>query len=426
MYKLNSKFLRPKKASVLQEWHETPFEKKKGLEIWSGHEATILPLKRVEGDSLLFGRAGVVDSQGEYVQLSAIKQRIDYSYPVQNVVYRDEKVVYCGYLVKQWGHFLVEAVSRLWYFLENNESVVKYVFVVGENEPCTVSGNYKEFLELLGVYDKLEIINKPIKFKEVIVPELGYKWRRHYSDSYKNIFDVVVANANYNKEWRVREKVYMSRSKLKKISNIECGNDMLDDYFEKNGYYVVYPEKISLSELIFLLNNCEECASISGTLPHNMLFAKDKSKLVVIERNVLNNEIQADVNRIKELDVTYVDANIPLYSVNLGYGPFIMAYNNKLELFTKERDYVAPNERYLSEKYLKTCFVRYMKAYSRAYRYQWFMEDWSIAYCNYIREGYKDGIVYYGKYINGLEPFRWYHYFMPHYWKQMIKRIIRR
>ena len=53
-------------------------------------------------------------------------------------------MVFCGYFINHWGHFLVEAVSRLWYFIqEDNTQIDKYVFVVGENEHRILKGNYK-------------------------------------------------------------------------------------------------------------------------------------------------------------------------------------------------------------------------------------------------------------------------------------------
>ena len=67
--------------------------------------------------------------------------------------------MYCGYLVPQWGHFLVEAVTRLWFFLKNDLSIDNYVFFIEENSDRSVSGNYREFLELLGVWNKIEVKN---------------------------------------------------------------------------------------------------------------------------------------------------------------------------------------------------------------------------------------------------------------------------
>ncbi len=422
--KINYEYLRSKKAFYLKEWYTMTFEHRNNLKAPIYSNAVILPLKKFSEDNLLFGRGGVIDENKEYVNHSAIDNRVQFAYEYDECDFENKKVVYCGYLVNHWGHFLVEAVSRLWYFLRNDNTVDKYVFFVGYGEIREIKGNYKEFFELLGIYDKIEIINKPTCYKNVIVPELGYKWREYFSDDYKNIFNKIVENAKIESEWDVSNKIYFSRSKLKGVNKKEFGLDMLDSYFEKNGYRVVYPERISLSHLIFLIRNAETVASLSGSLPHNMLFAEDCSKLEIIERNVLNNEIQIDVNRMKCLNVTYVDANIAIYLINLGYGPFILSYKGNLEKFTEGNKYCPPDKKYYNDKYMKKCFIKYMKAYIDAYHYSWFMEDWMIRYTDYIREAYFEGEKYFGKYINGLKPFKLSHYFKLHYIKQIIKSLI--
>lgn len=330
-------YLRPKKAAALMDWGLCTFEKMTKLEVWAGEKATILPLKRFSEDNLLFGRAGVIDADGEYVNLSAIERRVQHAYPVHDSEYRDERVIYCGYVVKHWGHFLVEAVARFWYALESTD---KLIFVTDEGKENGLTGNYKEFFELLGVYDRVEIINKPTCFREVVVPQLGYKTNAYFSDEYRSIFSRIADNVDTPDGWTGPEKIYLSRSHLKGVSRKESGHDMLNNYFAKNGYQVIHPQELSLSGLILLLKHCSECAAFSGTLPHNMLFAPDGSKLIIVERYALNNEIQLDVNRMKYLDVTYIDANMTIYPVGVGFGPFIMVYNEQMDTFQKIEDIV--------------------------------------------------------------------------------------
>ena len=424
--KINYNYLRNKKATNLREWHNKEFKKKDSLNVEIFENATILPLKKFEGDSLLFGRGGLVDKNGRYVEKSAIKNRVEFSYEFEIKERKEETVVYCGYLVNHWGHFLIEAVSRLWYFLEEDKSIDKYVFFIDFEETREIKGNYKEFFELLGIWNKIEIINKATQYKKVIVPDLGYKWLDYYSDQYKNIFNRIADNIKINSEWESKEKIFLTRSYLKKAQKVEFGLDMLDNYYIKNGYEVIAPENLTLSHLIYLIRNAKICASISGTLPHNMLFAKDNQKLVIIERNIINNEIQANINIIKQLYVTYIDENIAIYPVHIGHGPFIFSYSGLLEKYTKDNNYIPPKEKYCSNIYLKRCFKKYMKEYRAFYHYQWFMEDWEVPYTDYIREAYIDGLKYFEKYLNGDKPFKVSQYFRIHYIKQFIKKIIKK
>lgn len=425
MCTIDYRYLRPQKAAALRAWHEAPFEKREELTLWQGKNATILPLRRVESDGFLFGRGGVVDEAGNYVDLSAIPLRVQLRYPFENPAYRDEKVVYCGYLVKHWGHFLVEAVARLWYFLEKDPTIDKYVFFLNENEQREVRGNYRLFLELLGIWDKLEFINRPTTYREVIVPELGFKCRSHYSQKFLDVYNTVAESITVNPDWPIYEKLYYSRSQLQKGQGFEFGLEVLDDFYAKNGYTILYPEKVPLDEMIHYIRNSKVVATLSGSLPHNMLFASNGQRLEIVERCVLNNDFQTNVNRMRQLQVTYIDANIPVYTVDM-VGPFIMGYNDCMERFATDNGYVAPKAEFTTPAYLKKCFVSYMKSYQDLYRYNWFMDDWYAEHADYLHEAYLAGHKYFGDYLDGKRPFRWHHYFELHYFKQFIKRLLKR
>ncbi|MCD8026989.1 MAG: glycosyltransferase family 61 protein, partial [Clostridiales bacterium] len=220
------------------------------------------------------------------------------------------------------------------------------------------------------------------------------------------------------------DRIFFTRSQLKGASKSEFGLDMLDDYFRKNGFEIIAPERISLSKMIFLIRNAEVCASISGTLAHNMIFANDQQHLIIIERGVRTTYYQMGINHLRCLKITYIDANFCFYP--LYHSPFVFAYIGKLEEFTKDNAYLPADEKYYSKKYLKKLFKDYIKAYQNIYGYQWFMYDWMIEYTDCIYEAYQDSEKYFLNYLNGTAPFKLSHYFKWKYIKQFIKKIIKR
>ncbi len=424
MLSIDYRYLRPKKAEALKKWYDAPVEVREDPEIWQGKNATILPLRRDPSFGLLFGKGGVVDENGGYVALSAIEKRVQGAYPFENPEVKDEKVVYCGYLVNHWGHFLIEAVTRLWYFLENDETVDKYVFFLDENDEREIKGNYREFLQLLKIWDKLEIINKPTTYREVIVPELGIYSRISYTPKLLKVFDTVAENAAADPSWETPEKIYYSRSQFAKGQPFEFGFASLDNFFEKNGYTILYPEKVPLSRMIHYIRHSKVVASLSGSLPHNMLFANQGQKVEIVERLVISDDNQTDVNRMRELNVVYIDANIPVYTIDF-VGPFIMGYTPELQRFAQDNGYLPPDKEYLTEKHYKKCFAQYMKAYKDLYRYNWFQDDWYGPFADSLYEGFQAGHAYFGDYLDGKKPFLWHHYFELHYWKQLVKRMLK-
>lgn len=425
MHCIDYRYLRSKKVEAVKAWVEEPFERNENPKIWVGTNASILPLRRVEGDSLQFGRGGVLDSEGNYVDLSAVDDRVQFSYPYEKAEFVDQKVVYCGYLIDHWGHFLIEASTRLWYFLENDTTVDKYVFFLDENEQREIRGNYKVFFQLLGIWDKLEFINRPTTYREVIIPERGYQVRTSYSPKQLRIFDVIGDNVQVDPSWETPEKIYLSRSMLEKAKPFEFGFDALDNFFEKNGYTILYPERIPLGQMIHYIRNCKVVAALQGSLTHNMLFGHDGQKIEIIERQVITDDNQVDINRMRGLHAVYVDANIPIYTIDC-VGPYIMGYTDCLKRFAADMGYQPPDEKYLTKKYYKKCFVSYMKSYQDLFRYNWFFHEWYAPFTESLFEGFREGHEFFGEYLDGSRPFLWHHYLELHYFKQWVKRILKK
>lgn len=423
MHHIDYTYLRPKKAEAVKKWYDQSVEVRQDPTVWRGSNATILPLRRDPADGLLFGKGGVVDEHGDYVPLSAIEGRVQFSYPVEMPEYRDETVVYCGYLVDHWGHFLIEGVTRLWYFLENDPTIDKYVFFLDEGEERQIKGNYLEFFRLLKIWDKLEIINKPTTYRQVVVPELGIYMRTAYTPKLLKVFDTIADNVQVDPSWETPEKIYYSRSQFQKGIPFEFGFATLDDFFQRNGYTILFPEKVPLGQMVHYIRNAKVVATLSGSLPHNMLFGRQGQKVEILERFVISDDNQTDVNRMRELDVTYIDANIPVFPTDF-VGPFIMGYTDCLQRFAQDRGYVPPDSQYLTPKHYKQCFRRYMDAYIDLYNYNWFMADWYGPFTDSFYEGFQAGRVYFADYLDRKKPYRWHHYLAFHYWKQFIKRLL--
>lgn len=402
--RVNYDFLRPYKAQAVKRWYEKDFPKKANLDITKYSNATILPLK--SQPELLFGNGGVVDKNGNYLEESGIPGRVFDTYDFIEPIYKKLKVVYCGYLVPHWGHFLVEAVARLWYYLRNDSSIDKYVFFIEENRERAVSGNYRKFLELLGVWGKLEIINVPTKYKEVILPERSFKMGEFWSDEFKKTFDAVAEAAIRNKTVSdTCEKVFLSRSQLKSFSYKEFNMDMLDDFFGKNGYRIVFPEQESLSDLICILRNAKIVSTLSGSIQHNLLFAKDELEQIVIEKTVVTVDFVRDITRFKYFNTTYIDANICVYPVNIGFGPFIMCYSGMLQKFAEAHGYFQADPEFESKKRMKKILRMYLKTYSNTYQKKWYLERWEAKdFALAIWEAVNDGYSYYEPYLSGRQP----------------------
>ena len=110
------------------------------------------------------------------------------------------------------------------------------------------------------------IINQPVQYRSVIVPERAYGYRKYYTEQYRKIFEHVAQAALKQKaQYPVCDRVFFSRSHFPKAQAYEAGLDMLDDYFARNGYEVIYPEQLSLAEMICRIRGAQWCASESAS-----------------------------------------------------------------------------------------------------------------------------------------------------------------
>lgn len=425
MHHIDYRYLRPKKAAWLERMFRSPFPCRKDLKIWQGEHAIVFPRRIGSREQFVNGQGGVLDREGQFVPLSANPGRIGGMYPLEDILYQDEKVVFCGYLYQHWGHFLVESTARLWYFLEQDPTVEKYVFFLDENEDRTVRGNFREFLELLGIWEKAEFISRPTRYREMIIPEPAYLCMQYWSENYIAVFDAAARNAVIDPSWTAPERIFFTRSHFAKNSGYEFGMDALDDFFSKNGFTVLAPERLSLSQMIHYIRSASIVASISGTLPHNMLFGNNGQKLVVVERLVINVDHQVCINQMRQLDAAHIDANFPIYTIDT-HGPYMVGCNHILTRYAQENSLIPPEGYYASEKYRDLSFKQYMRSYQDNYRYRWHKESWYPEIADSLWEAYEDSYTYFQDYLDGNKPFLREHYFQLHYWKQFIKRLIRK
>lgn len=329
----------------------------------------------------LFGHGGVLDADKNYVKRSEINAFSKYAttpepsdemeiymgegYEIEeaNADYLDEDVVYLGYINNHWGHFLLDSSTRLYPFLKDTDKKYKYAFLVNEGQDYVPVASIARFLELLGITEQLLFINKVTKCRSIIIPEQGYMINSYYSKEHLSIFDKVVSQVDCTK-YPSYEKVYYSRANFKKAQGSEVGEEILLDLFQKNNFTIVSPEKCTLDEQIAIVRNSELLVGITGTIPHNLYFAKPGQKMLIINKTHNLNVAQMDINIMRGVDVTYVDAYLAKFPVMIGDGPFLLYASEMLEKYIKEHDLKEASQELLSDSVKK----RNSQTYEERYR----------------------------------------------------------
>lgn len=285
------------------------------------------------------GYAGLVDEDGEYEALSSFptlapldgyvgKSDLDLNnLDVEN--FGNDEVIYLGHIRNHWGHFLMDSLSRIWYLLQDNPN--KKAIYFGEK---IVHENIIQFFEMIGIdINQLIFINKPTKFDNIIVPEASFVPGKHIHKDFLLAFDKITSNIEINHNI---DKVYLSRTNLSSYGKTEWGENKIEEQFKQNGYKIVYPEKLSFLEQIKILKSAKEIVCVSGTLPHTLVFAQEKTKVIVINKSIKReNYRQVGIDEIKKFDITYIDAHISLLNVGAG-GPFWLKFNDNLKNYFQD------------------------------------------------------------------------------------------
>lgn len=361
-------YVRPVKGEYMLE-SRAMLKEKTSLRVEVYPKGTVLPLRKCPEKDVPALMGGVTDSDGVGVSLASVPGWIGEGYACSEAecVYDDRTAVYCGCLIRHWGHFLLESITRLWYCLEDFDRDYVLAFVVKEGEPCGLTGNYQRFFDLLGLTnDQIVILNKPTRFRRVIVPERSFQYKKFYSEAYKRTLDEVAKHALEKcSHWekKAEKRVFLSRSRFQKARDTEIGIDMLDDYFTRNGYGILYPECTDLGELVCRLRNAQVCASASGTVAHNFIFCKDGQETIIIEREPIVNDAQMSIERIRHLQTTYIDGHVAVYPPFPGRGPFFFCFTSCFRRFTQEKGYVFPGEEYLNDETINRNLRQYLEIY---------------------------------------------------------------
>jgi len=282
------------------------------LNVYTAENAIILPLKP-SSDRFHNWDGGVVDRDGKFIAGHIVDTRHDHrqnivrGYPVpSDIDFVAEPVIFGGGRdARHFGHFLLEELSRLWYYVENRELNYKVAFI---NNGLNFDHPSVALLTQLGLdRDNMLFIERPTQFQTVIVPDQsmyiysGEIDREHGLSVFDALRDSVKPGG--------ADRIYLTRTMLPPGKNFRDVNEnMLEDFFRKQGYQIVAPETHPLPQQISLLSGAKEVVCTVGTLSHLLLFCHNGIEHTAILRDKRSPvEIQWEINRLRGVVTNVVD-----------------------------------------------------------------------------------------------------------------------
>lgn len=415
-------YLRPKKAALLRERYKLYEDSARTPKCVCAHNAVVYPCLNIGGGDLY---GCIIDSNGNLIEapyIDTANRELFEEWSRQHPAGEsfDGSVIYLGTLNTHWGHFITDCLSTFWWLGEMDAD--KYLFSVPEGKDPHLYPNIIEALDLLGVRSKVEFISSPVKCRKVIIPCRGMLPRDYILPECKRIYERIAAEAcrNMDKKAAFPEKILISRSSLKKAVLNDIGTAEVEKIFTDNGYTAVYPEKISLTQFIRLLHHARETVMISGTLPHNMLFAPCGSKMIVLEKYANINNFQQGIDLIKDFDVVYIDAAYLIKCVSPGLGPFILGNTDEFRRYC--RDAALVND--MKPMNCRKVLAQYLKLHFRHYKWQWILPEWLEPEIGLLREAYNATLPIFEDWLTGKKWIYLYDLLRPRFIARKLRHLL--
>ena len=244
--------------------------------------------------------------------------RSSYKCNAEEIYTVDEDVIWGGVLIGHFGHLMLECLGKMWYILQNPLRKEKIAFVIIGKK---VKNLFIKFFNLLDISEeRVLFIDKPTKFNSIIVPESSshsqYEYTKEYLMPYRYICNKIKPSTY--------KKIYLTKKNFGN-SDQTINEEYFEEYFAKQGYKVISPEKLSLEEQISLISGADELAATLGTLTHWALFCKPGTKFTMLVRR--SNDLlisQCLINEATKIDWYIVDISVAFLSSGRNSKPYFL------------------------------------------------------------------------------------------------------
>lgn len=349
-------------------YFHTDHELNSPLQINEYKSATILPLEFFS-EPAPWGRhkGGVVDKDGIFrAGLTRDLEQGTYccsGYEVQESekIYCDEEVYFAGIILPYFGHILLETLSRFWGIIERKDNKRKLAFVL-ENKDTIIPNYFWELMDLLDIdKERILVVTKPTTFKKVIVPDESFLLGPGFHKNFMKTIDKIKSNLPDSPI----KKVYCTRTVFKH----DCVNEeYFENFFKRQGYFVVAIEKLSLKEQLTIWKNVDHIACMAGTLAHMVLFSKPGTKITILNRTEYSIALQAFINQMVLPDCTFVDVFHNVLPTDHNCQAFIVGPNKNWKEYLQQSncyEYDESDFEFDIGPHLKEYLTKWAKHYSQ-------------------------------------------------------------
>jgi len=252
--------------------------------------ALVVPTPRTWPAGVVIG--GVFDESGEIVPESLLYRNFSQvvfapEHAPEPVAEIETPHLYGGFCIDHFGHFLLEGLSRAW--ATERHPGMPLVWAT----PGRASAWQEVLCTELGFADRMQFLDGPTRFSELLIPMPGYRIR----DMFHPDHAAFLAKATPAIPATAPRRIWLSRQGLGAGARIG-GEELLEAQLTALGWTIVVPETHSATEQLALLAGAEVIASTEGSALHLPVLLKDLPGAMIVLRR-FNNENYQTISRAR-------------------------------------------------------------------------------------------------------------------------------
>jgi hypothetical protein len=254
---------------------------------------------------------GVYEPSGNVCPLSLVerswtKVTAARDQPPQTVPIRvPGRALYAGLLFDAFGHFLLESTARLWWALESG---FDGPILFNDPERAFTRPWVQEFFALMGLLDRVRVIEYTTQFDEVVVPGPSFVIQKQFHDVFHLPFRRIAETLGVGPGSSASDRIYLSRGNLTRRRCI--GEPAIEAHFAARGYRIVHLEEFGLADQIRLVGGAHRVAGIVGSALHTLLFSDVSERSVIyVSRDDSINLNFPMIDELLDIDAIYIQGS---------------------------------------------------------------------------------------------------------------------
>jgi hypothetical protein len=178
----------------------------------------------------------------------------------------------------QWGHFLLEGLSRWWLLGRLPASVrAELRFVLYNEQP--LARWQLELLAGLGVSpERLVLLTRPMRFERLLVPSIAYNIHCEASPVQGETWERIGRACDCGES---PERVYLSRSRYTRTRSL-LNEAEVERRFAAHGFVVLHPQALSVTDQVAIIRDARLIAGGVGSAMYTSAFARPGASTLII------------------------------------------------------------------------------------------------------------------------------------------------